>query len=136
MGTILVISSDLDVSNAVCTFLSQHYPTVSCRPDSKAEQLAARADIDVVIVDVKTPEAEELRVVCKLKKRIPDLPVIFLSLYAAQLSRSKDTQELFYDALFFPKPFDNEAVAAAVALLRTRRGQPAEDGAKKRPTKC
>ena len=84
--------------------------------------MVAEADVDVIIADVKTPEAEELQFVRTLKRRFSRLPIVFLSLYASQLSRSED-RELFYDAVFFPKPFDNQAVAAAVDLLRaTHRG--------------
>lgn len=123
MGTVLIISRDPAVSHAVCTFLSQTWIAASCQPGREAESFVAQACVDVIIVDVKTPEAEELRFIRTLKKRFPQIPVIFLSLYATQLSHSGD-RELFRDAIFFSKPFDNEAVAAAVALLGTARRRP------------
>jgi len=119
MGAILVISRDPAVAHAVCTFLSPAWPTVSAYPGVEAENLISQ-DIDVVIMDVKTPEAAELQFIRKVKRQFPDLPVIFLSLYAHQLSHSGDPH-LFQDALFFSKPFDNEAVAAAVAMLSSAR---------------
>jgi len=115
---VLVISRDPAVSHAVCTFLSQQYDAMSCVPSPQAELIAAEQEVAVIIADVKTPEAEELQLLCDMKERYPDLPVIFLSLYASQLSRR---HQLFQNALFFPKPFDNEAVAAGVALLSAAR---------------
>ena len=123
MANILIISRDPDVSYAVRMFLAQDHQTQSCRPGPRAEQLARQPEIDVVIVDVKTPEDEELDFIRRMKRRLPRLPMIFLSLYASQLSRNEDRQELFHDAVFFPKPFDNQAVAAAVDLLAARHRQ-------------
>ncbi|NQT19307.1 MAG: response regulator [Planctomycetes bacterium] len=121
MANVLIISPDPHISYAVNMFLAQDHHTQTCRPGRRAEQLARQPEIDVVIADVKTPEDEEMDFISRIKRAMPGLPVIFLSLYASQLWRSKGTQDLFHDALFFPKPFDNQAVAAAVSLLAARR---------------
>ena len=70
-------------------------------------------------------EGQDLQFIRALKERHPHLPVVFLSLYASQLYSSED-KRLFNDAAFFPKPFENDAVSAAVALLSETRRQ--EDG--------
>ena len=116
MEKVLVISRDCALAHATCAFLSESFSTEACAPGPEAERAVDEGHVDVVVVDVKTPEAEEMRFLRTLKKRRPDLPVVFLSLYASQLSAGGDGH-LFHDALFFPKPFDNDAVVAAVMLL-------------------
>lgn len=106
------------MAHAACTFLSQHFLTESCLPGPEAERKVVQDGVGVIVVDVKTPHGGELQFVRDLKTRLPDLSVVFLSLYASQLSRNEDRQ-LFQNAVFFPKPFNNEAVVAAVAMLGT-----------------
>ena len=121
MGKVLIISRDPAIAHAACTFLSQFFTAESCVPGPEAERLAAEGDVDVIVADIKTPEGQDLQFIRALKESHPRVPVVFLSLYASQLHSSED-KRLFNDAAFFPKPFENDAVSAAVALLsKTRR---------------
>jgi PAS domain S-box-containing protein len=112
-GTALVVDDEEFVRTAVCAFLEDQGLTVINTGDPKeALTIAAelKNDLVLLITDVVMPNMNGTELADKLLAQIPELPVIFMSGYAAgELGHKR-----FSGAKFLQKPFTRANLLNAV----------------------
>ncbi len=116
LGRVLVVDDDLAIRRVCARVLGAEGWTVVLAEDGRAaivELEAAKAPFDCVLSDVNMPELDGFGLVRELRTRDSDLPVLLMtgdpSLHGAV--RAIDQGAVSY----ITKPFDQEALAAAVA---------------------
>ena len=111
-GTILLVE-DEDMVRAVAerALTRQGYTVLTAENGEAALELIATADRpDLLISDVVMPSMDGPTMVARVRKRYPDLPILFMSGYAEeQLRRSIDIDHV----AFLPKPFSVQQLAEA-----------------------
>ena len=111
-GTILLVE-DEDMVRAVAerALARQGYTVLTAENGEAALELIASADRpDLLISDVVMPTMDGPTMVARVRKRYPDLPILFMSGYAEeQLRKSIDIDRV----AFLPKPFSVQQLAEA-----------------------
>lgn len=112
-GTILLVE-DEDMVRAVAerALTRQGYTVVTAEHGEAAlEVLAGGLTPDLIISDVVMPLMDGPTMVAKARKRLPQVPILFMSGYAEEtLRRSIDLDHV----AFLPKPFSVQQLAEAV----------------------
>ena len=118
---VLMVDDDPDVTRILSAVLATSgralYAACSA---AEAERVLVRHRVALVVLDVLLPDADGRTVLAKLRDdpRTSALPIIVLSGHAAPETRA-ECFALGADA-YIPKPFDPEAIAAAVTSSLTR----------------
>jgi two-component system cell cycle sensor histidine kinase/response regulator CckA len=111
-GTILLVE-DEDMVRAVAerALTRQGYTVLTAENGEAALELIAVSDKpDLLISDVVMPTMDGPTMVARVRRRYPDLPILFMSGYAEeQLRRSIDLDHV----AFLPKPFSVQQLAEA-----------------------
>ncbi|TPG17595.1 PAS domain-containing sensor histidine kinase [Sphingomonas koreensis] len=111
-GTILLVE-DEDMVRAVAerALARQGYTVLTAENGEAALELIASSDRpDLLISDVVMPTMDGPTMVRRVRKRYPDLPILFMSGYAEeQLRKSIDIDNV----AFLPKPFSVQQLAEA-----------------------
>jgi two-component system cell cycle sensor histidine kinase/response regulator CckA len=111
-GTILLVE-DEDMVRAVAerALTRQGYTVLTAENGEAALELIASSDRpDLLISDVVMPTMDGPTMVARVRRRYPDLPILFMSGYAEeQLRRSIDLDHV----AFLPKPFSVQQLAEA-----------------------
>ncbi|UNX55315.1 response regulator transcription factor [Georgenia sp. TF02-10] len=94
--------------------------------DGNAALRAAEDDVDLVVLDVMLPDMDGFTVLRRLRSRLPDVPVLFLT---ARDDMSDKVQGLTVGGDdYVTKPFSLEEVVARIrAVLRRTQPAPAEE---------
>lgn len=115
VGTILLVEDEDAVRDfAVRALTMRGYKVLDACGGEEALELVAEHDgpIDLLISDVVMPGMEGPELVNEMRKRMPDLRVIFISGYAEESFRNApDRPE---DCLFLPKPFSLKQLTSKV----------------------
>src|SRR5215207_2747753 len=137
MTSVLVVDDDQTVRET----LADYFETLGCAVRTAAtatagRQAAAEHAPDVVLVDLRLPDASGLTLLEALRADDPELGVLVLTGHADVPTAVRAMQQGALD--FLEKPVDLEALGAAVAraaelvglrrevsVLRARRGEPA-----------
>jgi DNA-binding response OmpR family regulator len=118
--TILVVEDQLEFSRYVCKVLEQEgFEVIVARDGGGALSIAAKHQLDLVVLDLTMPDIDGLEVCAKLRAdpRKQRLPILMLSARATTADRVLGLETGADDYLV--KPFDpNELVARVKALLR------------------
>jgi len=113
---VLVIDDDIVVRETIARILLRAGFTVEAVAD--AETAIARVDaglvIDVLIADVVLPGMHGPACAIQLRTRLPALRVVFVSGMAPERSLGEGERALPAGATFLPKPFEQEALLAAI----------------------
>ncbi len=113
--TILIVEDDKDLMLAMSVRLIAHgYTTVSATDAATAIQAAAMRKPDLILMDLGLPDANGfvvMEVVSQLKSAA-NLPIIVVSARPADVYR--DAAILAGARDYFQKPFDNDALMAAI----------------------
>ena len=93
------------------------YTVVSARDgDEGLEKVAEGADFDLIVSDVVMPGKDGPAMVREIRKRMPTVPVLFMSGYAEeQLRREIDLEGVH----FLPKPFSVQQISDKVGAVLT-----------------
>ena len=119
---VLVVEDDDAVRKVATRGLSARgYEVLSAANGAQAlEVLARRPDVAIVVTDMVMPIMSGPELASKLRDERPDLPVLFLSGYAAAAAIGRDL--LRGDEPFLPKPFTPAELAGTVrGLLDSRK---------------
>ena len=115
-GTILVVEDEAIVRRSIRAYLELNGLTViDCADASEALKLASelKEKLAMLITDVVMPDMTGIELARSLVKQMPELPIIFMSGYAAGEKGHED----FKHATFLQKPF-----ACATMLDTVRKG--------------
>lgn len=122
-GKILIVEDDKEISNLLCTFLTEKgCETTACREGKSASDTMKKGGFDIILMDLMLPykSGEEL---IKELRGYSDTPVIVLSA-KSMLETRLEALRLGADD-YILKPFDlNEVlVRIEVVLRRSKRGE-------------
>lgn len=116
---VLVAEDDSQVRNVVVQVLQAEGFTVhEARDGEEAIELASRADIDLALLDLVMPKASGHDVFLALRRRFPDLPVVFSTGYAD--GRLPDKTLADQRVALLRKPYRPEALCNALVRLLAR----------------
>ncbi|AKF09926.1 MASE1 domain-containing protein [Sandaracinus amylolyticus] len=118
-STVLLVEDDPGVRRTIARLLAdQGHRVLGAHDVASARDIASREAFDVLISDVVMPGESGPTLARELRAARPDLPVLFVSAYAA-----KDTEGV--EAPLLAKPFTADALGRAVAsVLSTLSGNP------------
>lgn len=126
MATILVVDDDPTVREVVVAYLQQAGHETLEAPDGPNAVIAARADPDLVVLDVMLPGFDGLEVCRRLRADRPDLPIVMLTALGEEEDRIAGLGEGADD--YLSKPFSPRELVLRVASV-LRRTQPPPNAA-------
>lgn len=120
---VLIVDDDQAVGRVLCALLSQAgYGTELATSTQHAMQLLKVAPVDLVITDLRMPDADGFALLHQAKQLCPDLPVIMLTAHGNVPIAVAAMREGASD--FMLKPFEREEVIATVRrVLATHAGR-------------
>ena len=121
MGSILVVDDEKNYTAVLSAVLEEDgFETLMANSGAQALEVLGREEISLVITDMKMPVMDGLALLEKVKKRIPDMPVIIMTAHGTVDKAVEAMQKGAYT--FILKPFDNERLVMyahkAIELLR------------------
>lgn len=119
MTTLLYIEDDIEIGNLVRADLEDRgYDVLWLKSGEKAVSMAHGTHL--AILDVMLPGLDGFTVGQRLKKELPELPILMLS---ARTSIDDKLQGLEFADDYLTKPFHPDELAARVEVLLRRNGQ-------------
>ncbi len=104
--TVLVVEDEGAIRRLVVKILGRHGYEVVAAPDGETglRRFAECGEVDLVLTDVVMPGLDGVRMVQQLRKRRPDLPVLFMSGYSGDHHRGipDDDRAMMLDKPFTP----------------------------------
>jgi two-component system cell cycle sensor histidine kinase/response regulator CckA len=115
--SILIVDDSPAIRSVVVSVLRQHgYTAYEAESGvaALAEWQRRKAEIGLVMADVVMPDMDGLTLAQQLRKQMPKLPIILLSMHI-----SEDTHWVTEEAnfSFLPKPFESKQLLEAVRLI-------------------
>ncbi|HKI69226.1 MAG TPA: sigma-54 dependent transcriptional regulator [Verrucomicrobiae bacterium] len=130
-GNILVVDDQEDVRELLSAVLSHgNYEVASAESGAALQQAFTKSQPDVVLLDVKLPDADGLDLLPQVKKRWPETEVIVLTGHGTIAMAVEAGKRGAYN--FLSKPFENEKLLADVHCALERKQQSEEAGALRR----
>ena len=124
MAAILVIEDDAATNEAICEYMtSLGHSVLSARDGEQGALLAAREDVDIVILDIMLPRISGLDVLKALRAH-SDAPVIMLTALDDEYTQAASFDQSADD--YMTKPFSLLILGKRVEALLRRRGKSAE----------
>ena len=122
---ILVVDDENDLRQLLGAVLGEHYDVAQAGTGAALKKLFPLPAPDVVLLDVKLPDADGLDLLTQIKKRWTDTEVILLSGYGTMSMAIEAGRRGAYT--FLTKPFENEKLLADVKNALERKEQSAEN---------
>jgi DNA-binding NtrC family response regulator len=122
---ILVVDDENDLRQLLGAVLGEYYDVTSAASGAALKKLFPMDPPDVVLLDVKLPDADGLDLLTQIKKRWTDTEVILLSGYGTMSMAIEAGRRGAYT--FLTKPFENEKLLADVKCAIDRKEQSAEN---------
>ena len=129
-GKVLVVDDQADVRNLLAAVLEDQYTVVQAESGAALQKSFSDEQPDVVLLDVKLPDADGLDLLPQIKKRWPDTDVIVLTGHGTFTMAVEATKRGASN--FIPKPFENEKLLADVKCAIERRQQSQENNTLRR----
>jgi two-component system cell cycle sensor histidine kinase/response regulator CckA len=112
--SVLIVDDSEAIRSVVVSVLRQHGYTVyeaESGIDALAECQRHKADIGLVLSDVVMPDMDGLTLAKQLRKQMPKLPIVLLSMHINEDTHWVTEEENFS---FLPKPFESAQLLATV----------------------
>jgi DNA-binding NtrC family response regulator len=122
---ILVIDDENDLRQLLAAVLGERYAVSEAASGAALKKLFPSPPPDVVLLDVKLPDADGLDLLTQIKKRWPETEVILLSGYGTMSMAIEAGRRGAYN--FLTKPFENEKLLADVKCAIERKEQNTEN---------
>jgi DNA-binding NtrC family response regulator len=122
---ILVVDDENDLRQLLAAVLGELYEVSQASSGAALRKLFPQDPPDVVLLDVKLPDADGLDLLTQIKKRWTDTEVILLSGYGTMAMAIEAGRRGAYN--FLTKPFENEKLLADVKCAIERKEQSAEN---------
>jgi two-component system, NtrC family, response regulator HydG len=122
---ILVVDDENDLRQLLAAVLGELYEVSQASSGAQLRKLFPQDPPDVVLLDVKLPDADGLDLLSQIKKRWSETEVILLSGYGTMAMAIEAGRRGAYN--FLTKPFENEKLLADVKCAIERKEQSAEN---------
>jgi len=114
MDTILVVDDESNYLTVMETLLGEAGYEVLTAPSAiEAMKIAADADLDLVLTDMKMPKMTGIELLDKLQHLQPDLPVIIMTAFGTVEKAVSAMKKGAFDYIL--KPFKNEEIMVTIA---------------------
>ncbi|MGA3265868.1 MAG: sigma-54 dependent transcriptional regulator [Verrucomicrobiota bacterium] len=129
-GKILVVDDEADIRQLLSAILEEQYEVAEAGSGAALQKLLAQDAPDVVLLDVKLPDADGLDLLPQIKRRWPDTEVIVLSGHGTITMAVEAGKRGAYN--FLGKPFEAEKLLADVKCALDRKQQSEENSSLRR----
>ena len=129
-GKVLVVDDEQDVRSLLVAVLEQDYKVTEADGGAALQKALTQEQPDVVLLDVKMPDADGLDLIPQIKKQWPETEVIVLTGHGTITMAVEAGKRGAYN--FLAKPFDNPKLLADVNCAIERKLQSEENGALRR----
>jgi DNA-binding NtrC family response regulator len=129
-GKILIVDDQADVRSVLTAVLESDYQVTEAESGAALQKAFNGEQPDVVLLDVKLPDADGLDLLPQIKKRWPDTEVIVLTGHGTFAMAVEATRRGASN--FLSKPFENEKLLADVKWAIERRQQSEENSTLRR----
>jgi two-component system NtrC family response regulator len=114
MDTILVVDDEINYLTVMEALLGeQGYEVLTVPGGQEAMKIAASADLDLVLTDMRMPKMNGIELLGELKRLYPDLPVIMMTAYGTVEKAVAAMKIGAFDYIL--KPFKNEELLVTIA---------------------
>ena len=127
---ILIVDDEVDLRNLLTSVLEDQYEVAQANSGAAVQKAFAQPPPDVVLLDVKLPDADGLELLPQIKKRWPDTEVIVLTGHGTISMAVEAGRGGAYN--FLSKPFENEKLMADVKCAVERKEQNQENNTLRR----
>jgi DNA-binding NtrC family response regulator len=127
---ILIVDDEADLRNLLTSVLEDQYEVAQANSGAAVQKAFAQPPPDVVLLDVKLPDADGLELLPQIKKRWPDTEVIVLTGHGTISMAVEAGRGGAYN--FLSKPFENEKLMADVKCAVERKEQNQENNTLRR----
>jgi len=127
---ILIVDDEADLRNLLTSVLEDHYDVAQAANGAALQKAFSQPPPDVVLLDVKLPDADGLELLPQVKKRWPDTEVIVLTGHGTISMAVEAGRGGAYN--FLAKPFENEKLLADVKCAIERKEQNQENNTLRR----
>jgi DNA-binding NtrC family response regulator len=127
---ILIVDDEADLRNLLTSVLEDHYDVAQAANGATLHKAFSQPAPDVVLLDVKLPDADGLELLPQVKKRWPDTEVIVLTGHGTISMAVEAGRGGAYN--FLAKPFENEKLLADVKCAIERKEQNQENNTLRR----
>lgn len=122
---VLVVDDENDLRQLLAAVLGERYDVAQAATGGALKKMFPLPPPDVVLLDVKLPDADGLDLLTQIKKRWSETEVILLSGYGTMSMAIEAGRRGAYT--FLTKPFENEKLLADVKCAIERKEQSAEN---------
>ena len=129
-GKILVVDDEADIRQLLSAILEEQYEVAEAGSGAALQKLLVQDAPDVVLLDVKLPDADGLDLLPQIKRRWPDTEVIVLSGHGNITMAVEAGKRGAYN--FLGKPFEAEKLLADVKCALERKQQSEENSSLRR----
>lgn len=129
-GKVLIVDDQDDVRSLLAAVLEDDYIVTHAESGAALQQAFSDEQPDVVLLDVKLPDADGLDLIPQVKKRWPDTDVIVLTGHGSFSMAVEATKRGASN--FLSKPFENEKLLVDVKCAVERRQQSQENNTLRR----
>ncbi|MFZ0828143.1 MAG: sigma-54 dependent transcriptional regulator [Verrucomicrobiia bacterium] len=127
---ILIVDDEVDLRNLLTSVLADLYDVAQAANGAALQKAFSQPPPDVVLLDVKLPDADGLELLPQVKKRWPDTEVIVLTGHGTISMAVEAGRGGAYN--FLAKPFENEKLLADVKCAIERKEQNQENNTLRR----
>lgn len=129
-GKVLIVDDEADLRGLLATVLEDDYTVLQAENGAALQRAFADEQPDVVLLDVKLPDADGLDLLPQIKKRWADTDVIVLTGHGSFAMAVEATKRGASN--FLSKPFENEKLLVDVKCAVERRQQSQENNTLRR----
>jgi DNA-binding NtrC family response regulator len=122
---VLIVDDEADLRELLASVLEDRYDVAQANSGAAVQKAFSQPPPDVVLLDVKLPDANGLDLLSQIKKRWPDTEVILLSGHGTMSMAIEAGRRGAYN--FLTKPFENEKLLADVKCAVERKEQHEEN---------
>src|SRR6478609_8205763 len=129
-GKVLIVDDDQDLRAILGALFEDEFQVTEAESAAALQKAFSAEQPDVVVLDVKLPDADGLDLLPQLKKRWPETEVIVLTGCDDVSMAVEAGKRGAYN--FITKPFEHSKLLADIRCALDRRQQSAENGALRR----
>src|SRR2546430_17534626 len=129
-GNILLVDDAADIRELLTAVLRDDYEVSEAESGTALKQAFGRQQPDVVLLDIKLPDADGLDLLPQIKKQWPETEVIVLTGNATFDAAVEATKRGAYH--FLNKPFDTRGLLVTVARALEHKQQGEENSSLRR----
>jgi len=129
-GHILLVDDAADIRELLAAVLRDTYTITEADTGAALKQAFARAQPDVILLDIKLPDADGLDLLPQIKKQWPETEVIVLTGNATFEAAVEATKRGAYH--FLNKPFDTQGLLVTVERALEHKEQSEENSTLRR----